>query len=1418
MAKNDNKFYLFSTEEGTKGPEFNVFEKVGLGLASGALKIPEAILELGAGFVDYAADTNFVTALEENYPRINVTDGVGKFVEIGVQYGLPYSAALKIGSKLGAMKGMRAASQKGSVGSKAAAKMGYYGAPAIVADAVTGSARDITLGEAFGLYTGYEEEKKDLTGRDLAGSVLKQKALGGLEGGALAGLISTAVGPAAKGILKGGATGAKYVGVAVSPIINPVAQALGAKQVGKAARKTLDGVKFLKEKIDPISMRQLKFMKNDQLTMFQTIKKGMGRLFTPEGSMTREGFERFTLSENVIKATRGDLNLYLPRAHKEIEKTTKLLQSKYGDATLTRQQALFKDINKALDPADKGDTIAIFKNKFKKDLNKEDLDNLTSSIKNLREYGDEFEKGVLETFKPIIKSSKGKIIAREEINEAIQSLLDRKIGSYYKAFDKDVPFRFAGKDFERRKAVAIKQAFEVLKKDRGKGVDDLVLKDTAEEQIKMLIRNAESHGSEGSFFYAIRDLKRKMPDTYFTSIEKDMLRARDFGEGKYALSLKNLLGYEINPLKSFENKYMSLATQYGQKRFMNNITSLDKQYGAANAGKDGLGRQEKFLFEPKENKIQLLNRGVNEADVSGIIRADIRQQMSKEYGIKNLDSIDVVRVNPAATEDGFSKAKAEDVFGIFDDINPLKGKEFYTSSGINKSFNGMKNYTDGLISSPLYKSFLMAKSGTQIGKTILSPVTQIRNFTSAAFFALHNGHFGNPFGFGKGNFSVTDVLKTHLDELFPDGRITNEGLQNLAKDAARKNELGVTTGSVVQNEIDALLKDIVKDGASYTTTDDLFAKIYNSKSFKSASVPTGKIFQKLQEFYTKGDDFWKDFGYRFTKSQLDQAIPQVGKGYSDKQVAEIVEKAHLQLFKRRPNINNIDGSIKGRKELLEEFSAEYIKNTYPNYSFVPKFVQELRRLPFGNFISFPAEILRTSANLATLTGRELAMNTGDAAVDAFFRQMGSRKLMGQFAGFSTGPILASYSMKMLGVSETQYDALRESQVAEWNKYSDLIMLGKEKTKDGNVKYRYMNYAYQNPYDYIRAPFYSFFGSMASGKKMGLDVEDRFLKGSIASFQSLFSPFIDEAILTERMFDAYRGTKKGGGKVWEDSDDVGYKIGASFAHIVKGISPGALTQGANVASAVAQDVTPYGKQYKLGDELMALLSGIRVYEADLQNNLNYGVNAHLREVATDKRRAGKKIFAANVTPNTVRDAYREYVESSFSSYNKIKKSLNDAETLGLEKKAIDKLFKDRKVRKDIRKTLSRGRFVPPKWKTFYNDQRFKNIARERGVSRLKLFPIADTIKIQQEYRNMELLQSLDNVRGSIKINRKETEQRSVAQGQGTTANGPPLITPSAQPVPNNQQMSAMTGGTGLTAIETALLTPEEQMIRQRSRTV
>jgi hypothetical protein len=50
---------------------------------------------------------------------------------------------------------------------------------------------------------------------------------------------------------------------------------------------------------------------------------------------------------------------------------------------------------------------------------------------------------------------------------------------------------------------------------------------------------------------------------------------------------------------------------------------------------------------------------------------------------------------------------------------------------------------------------------------------------------------------------------------------------------------------------------------------------------------------------------------------------------------------------------------------MEEASAYLVTNTIPTYSKVPIIIENIRNLPLGNFIAFPAEILRTSANIVS---------------------------------------------------------------------------------------------------------------------------------------------------------------------------------------------------------------------------------------------------------------------------------------------------------------------------------------------------------------------------------------------------------------------------------------------------------------------
>jgi len=152
----------------------------------------------------------------------------------------------------------------------------------------------------------------------------------------------------------------------------------------------------------------------------------------------------------------------------------------------------------------------------------------------------------------------------------------------------------------------------------------------------------------------------------------------------------------------------------------------------------------------------------------------------------------------------------------------------------------------GLASNKVYASLILyPKATSQIAKTILSPVTHMRNFISASFFATANGIIPGPEAIKMAYSALQTPLKGT--------RKQNEFYRKLLK-------LGVVNSNVRLGDLQNLLKD-VNFGETMTSFNGIRALL----------KPLSKIKKVSEDLYTAEDDFWKIASWATERSRLGAA-------------------------------------------------------------------------------------------------------------------------------------------------------------------------------------------------------------------------------------------------------------------------------------------------------------------------------------------------------------------------------------------------------------------------------------------------------------------------------------------------------------------------------------------------------------------
>ena len=603
-----------------------------------------------------------------------------------------------------------------------------------------------------------------------------------------------------------------------------------------------------------------------------------------------------------------------------------------------------------------------------------------------------------------------------------------------------------------------------------------------------------------------------------------------------------------------------------------------------------------------------------------------------------------------------------------------------------------------------YSGFLKGKGITQYGATVLSPITQIRNFTSSSLFALAQGNVGA----GANIFDSIGIVWNNIYRK-PDKENYFRNLQRL----------GVVGNQSQLKEIDKLIREGY--GLTAGAVDDTVGVPLNQRRTGSyvstlANGNTGmfirSINSKARDFYQGGDDVWKVYNFEFEKNKVLSALG------SEAQVIEATGKSS------------------------DEYAADIVKNTVPNYERVPRVVKELRKLPVGNFIAFPAEILRTSANTLKQALDELANPNKK------IQEIGMRRLTGFVTTTMVVPTaIQKMALDLTGTTQEQIDAVRETGPS-WVQESILLPTSTKKNEDGKtVITGYVNYSYTNPYSYLNRPARAILNAVNKGEDLGSDTSAIATDAVLSAMTAMFEPFASESILTERVLDATvrGGVSQTGAKVYrkevDTPGDIAYK---SMAHISGAFVPGAAKLFADIkaqkketqepgielgrlARAFAQDTKdPAGNERQIAGEIFRALSGITETEVKPENNLVFKGFEYDRSIQT-----ANQIFNSAVsTRGTLSDenAIQTFINANEARYRVMNDMYRFIQNMrqNMTEQEVRRALKKRGVTE--LNALMRGEFVP-----FMPSSSVKKTVRENGNK----LPMSELYEIKSQLQGRKL---------------------------------------------------------------------------------
>tara|TARA_R110001592_G_scaffold99840_1_gene284040 strand:- start:498 stop:5012 length:4515 start_codon:yes stop_codon:yes gene_type:complete len=629
----------------------------------------------------------------------------------------------------------------------------------------------------------------------------------------------------------------------------------------------------------------------------------------------------------------------------------------------------------------------------------------------------------------------------------------------------------------------------------------------------------------------------------------------------------------------------------------------------------------------------------------------------------------------------------------------LKGKQYGALNGkfMTEEMAAMFGQRAGLIGkldqTYWYKNFLAAKGYGQASKTVFNHITHLRNTIGGAFFTLANGN--NPFSGSS-----------------------KEGMQAIYQ--RRFKEVGKKESLEYYNRLVAL--DLVNTGARYGDIQTLLKESADSGLGKFLSNTTDKLGnagatlnkygKRIQDAYIAEDDLFKIINF---EAELDSLIKQA-KSTSNFRGTKI-SKAGSEYQGKITYDEFIEQNPKYLQDLEVE-AARIVRNTVPTYSLVPTGIKQLRKLPFGNYFSFPAEMTRTSYNIVEQGLREMFFSGG--GITSAVRLRGARRLGGFMGvGMFGAEGLSNVSKVWAGVSDEEEQYLRNLNPHDYSKNSKFVFY-----RDKEGKLFKNDFSFIDPYDVIKRPIQTAIINFAHGER----TEENFNKVMAQSVQEglaeYFKPFYSEAMFTKAIGDIMRGETVEGYPIkgW-DEGTWGDKASLALYELYRPFVPGAAQQVPKLVkgfmgeeeynskwegdfSQLLENVTagPTGnKAYSRKTQVLANLTGLRFEEVNIQKDLERKAKIYLREFDDARTSFNTKAFGKNKTGKDFFKGVSSANAKHYYAFKDLKLAVDAASFMGANGIDIKNILLEARIPRQAIGNLNRNKYMA--WEP--SEENYKN---------------------------------------------------------------------------------------------------------------